>query len=128
MTISSEEAEKYAQEMVRLTLEQNHTKERLKSIKDALLEYADVENLTEKIWSCDNGYVEIKIETKYKLNQEIPATVEIDENVLEPEVADSAITTSFKLTKEGKRMLAEGDVNIASLMVANDKVKLQVVV
>lgn len=128
MTISADEADKYAQEMVRLTVDMNQTKERLKSLKDALLEFADVENIPEKVWQCDNGYVELKLETKYKLNQEIPATVEIDESVVEKEVADKAIKTSYKLTKEGKKMLAEGDVNIASLMVANEKVKLQVVV
>jgi len=128
MTISADEAEKYAAELVRLTIDANQTKDRIKSLKDAILEYADVEQLSEKIWQCDNGYVELKIETKYRLNQEIPATVEIDEKVIEKDKADEAIKTSFKLTKEGKKMLAEGDVNIASLMVANEKVKLDVIV
>ena len=128
MTISADEAEKYAAELVRLTIDANQTKDRIKSLKDAILEYADVEQLSEKIWQCDNGYVELKIETKYKLNQEIPATVEIDEKVIEKDKADEAIKTSFKLTKEGKKMLAEGDVNIASLMVANEKVKLDVII
>lgn len=128
MTISADEAEKYAAELVRLTIDANQTKDRIKSLKDAILEYADVEQLSEKIWQCDNGYVELKIETKYKLNQEIPATVEIDEKVIEKDKANEAIKTSFKLTKEGKKMLAEGDVNIASLMVANEKVKLDVIV
>jgi hypothetical protein len=128
MTISADEAEKYAAELVRLTIDANQTKDRIKSLKDAILEFADVEQLSEKIWQCDNGYVELKIETKYKLNQEIPATVEIDEKVIEKNKADEAIKTTFKLTKEGKKMLAEGDVNIASLMVANEKIKLDVIV
>lgn len=127
MTISEQEAEKYAQELVRLTVDMNQTKERIKSIKDALLDFVKVENLPDKTWVCDNGYVEFKYETKYKL-VDIPATTEIDPQVVAIDTAKKAFETKVKLSKEGKKMLNEGDLSILKLMDAEDKPKLEVIV
>lgn len=127
MTISAEEAEKYAAELVRLTVDAEQTKERIKSIKDALMEYLDVEQLMEKVWACDNGYVEFGFETKYKL-VDIPATTEIDTQVVEPDTAKKAFEAKIKLTKEGKKMFNEGDISITKLMVGEDKPKLKVII
>lgn len=127
MTISSEEAEKYAAELIRLSVDVKQTKERIKSIKDALMEYVDVEQLTEKIWVCDNGYVEFKIETKYKL-VDIPATTEIDPQVVAIDTAKKAFETKVKLSKEGKKMLEEGDMSIVRLMDTVEKKKLEAII
>lgn len=127
MTISAEEAEKYAQELVRCTIDLNQTKERVKSLKDALLEFVEVEGLTDKIWSCDNGYVEFKFVTKYKL-ADIPANTEIDPQVVAIDTAKKAFKTKVTLSKEGKKMLNEGDLDIMKLMISEDKPKLEAVV
>ena len=127
MTINAQEAEKYAQELVRLTVDLNQTKERIKSIKDALLEFVEIECLPEKTWVCDNGYVEFKMKTKYKL-VDIPATTEIDPQVVATDTAKVAFETKVKLSKEGKKMLNEGDISILKLMDAEDKPKLKVIV
>ena len=127
MTINEQEAEKYAQELVRLTVDLNQTKERIKSIKDALLEFIKIECLPEKTWVCDNGYVEFKMETKYKL-VDIPATTEIDPQVIAIDTAKKAFETKVKLSTEGKKMLNEGDISILKLMDAEDKPKLKVIV
>lgn len=127
MTISSEEAEKYAAELIRLSVDVKQTKERIKSIKDALMEYVDVEQLTEKTWVCDNGYVEFKIDTKYKL-VDIPATTEIDPQVVAIDTAKKAFETKVKLSKEGKKMLQEGDMSIVRLMETVEKKKLEAII
>lgn len=127
MTISAEEADKYAAELVRLSVDMEQTKERIKSIKDALMEFVDVEQLMEKVWVCDNGYVEFNFETKYKL-VDIPATTEIDPQVVAIDTAKKAFETKIKLSKEGKKMFNEGDLSITKLMVSEDKPKLKVII
>ena len=127
MTISAEEAEKYAAELVRLTVDMSQTKERIKSIKDALMEYVDVEQLPEKTWMCDNGIVEFKIVSKYKL-VDIPSTTEIDPQVVAIDTAKKAFEAKIKLTKEGKKMLSEGDISIVKLMDTVEKKKIEVLV
>lgn len=128
MTIDAQEADKYAEELVRLSIDAQQTKQRIKSIKDALMEYAEVENLTEKIWSCDNGHVELKIQSRTKVSSSIPATVEMDERVMEKEKADEAFKARFSLTKKGKEMLADGDISIASVMETKEKLNLKVII
>lgn len=127
MTISAEDADKYAAELVRLSVDMEQTKERIKSIKDALMEFVDVEQLMEKVWVCDNGYVEFNFETKYKL-VDIPATTEIDPQVVAIDTAKKAFETKIKLSKEGKKMFNEGDLSITKLMVSEDKPKLKVII
>ena len=89
MTLSEQEAEKYAEELVKLSIDVKQTRERIKSIKDALMEYVDVEQLPSKVWQCDNGYVDFHIETKYKL-ADVPATVEVDPQVVAIDTAAKA--------------------------------------
>lgn len=127
MTISAEEADKYAAELVRLTIDANQTKDRIKSLKDALIDFVDVEQLTEKVWACDNGYVEFKIDTKYKL-VDIPAVTEIDPQIVAIDTAKKAFKTKVALSKEGKKMLDEGDMSIVRLMDTVEKKKLEVIV
>lgn len=126
MTLTKEQAENYAQELVRLTVDMNQTKERIKSIKAELLEYSDVENLANHVWMCDNGYVSIETNTKYKL-AEVPATFEIDPAVNVPvDTAEKAFKNKISLTKEGKQLFEEGLESIRKLMIPNDKKELKV--
>ena len=125
MTISKEEAEKYAAELVRLSIDVKQTKDRIKSIKDALLEFVDVERLDSKVWQCDNGYVDYHIETKYKL-ADVPATIEVDSEIVPEDTAEKAFKSKVTLTKEGKQMFEEGEQSIVRLMLPNDKKVLKV--
>lgn len=126
MTISAEEAEKYAAELVRLSIDMKQTKDRIKSIKDALMEFVDVENLNEKVWMCDNGYVDFHIETKYKLT-EVPADFKIDSSVNVPmDTAEKAFKAKVTLSKEGKKLFEEGLESIRKLMIPTDKKVLKI--
>ena len=125
MTLSEQEAEKYAEELVKLSIDVKQTKERIKSIKDALMEYVDVEQLPSKVWQCDNGYVDFHIETKYKL-ADVPATVEVDPQVVAIDTAAKAFKSKVTLSKEGKKMFEEGERSIVKLMIPSDKKVLKV--
>lgn len=126
MTLSEQEAEKYAAELVRLTIDAKQTRERVKSIKDALMEYVEVEKLNSKVWQCDNGYVDFHIETKYKL-ADVPADVKIDPSVNVPiDTAEKAFKSKITLTKEGKKLFEEGLESIRKLMIPHDKKQIKV--
>lgn len=125
MTLSEQEAEKYAEELVKLSIDVKQTRERIKSIKDALMEYVDVEQLPSKVWQCDNGYVDFHIETKYKL-ADVPATVEVDPQVVAIDTAAKAFKSKVTLSKEGKKMFEEGERSIVKLMIPSDKKVLKV--
>jgi hypothetical protein len=128
MTFTKEEAEKYAQELVNLSVELEQIKERIKGIKGGLLEWSDIEGLSNHVWQVDNGYVQIETNTKYKL-VDVPATVEIDSAANVPvDVAEKAFKSKVTLTKEGKKMFEEGYESIRKLMVPNDKKEIKVVV
>lgn len=127
MTITAEQAEKYAEELVKLSIEQRQIKERINGIKGELLEFTDVENMSDKVWQVDNGLIEVHLETKYKL-AEVPATIEIDPNVVAIDTAEKAFKSKVTLSKEGKRMFEEGDATIRKLMIANDKKVLKITI
>lgn len=126
--LSKEQAENYAQELVRLFVDLEQTKERIKSIKGALLEYSDIEGLDNFAWNCDNGIVSIETNTKYKL-AEVPATFEIDPAVNVPvDTAEKAFKSKVTLTKEGKKLFEEGLESIRKLMIPHDKKELKVLI
>lgn len=123
--ITEQEAEKYAQELVNETIQHKHQAEKIKSIKDALLEYADFMTINDKVWQCDNGYVEMHVETKYKL-ADIPNETKIDPDVCAIDVAEKAFKAKIVLTKEGKEMVKEDYEPITSLMIPSEKRVLKV--
>ena len=82
-SLTKEQAENYAQELVKLAIDEKGIKERIKSIKGGLLEFSDLEGLDNHVWMCDNGYVQIETNTKYKL-AEIPSTFEVDPSINVP--------------------------------------------
>lgn len=123
--ITAEEAERYAQELVMETIQYNQQKEKIKSIKDALLEYADFMNMNDHVWTCDNGYVELATKVKYKL-ADIPNETKIDPNVCAIDVAEEAFKAKIVLTKEGKKLLAEEYEPITRLHIPSEKRTLTV--
>lgn len=125
MTINSEQAETYAQELVRLSVEEKQIKERIRSIKEELLEFTDVEGLDSKCWQCDNGYVTVQFEVKYKL-ADVPAEIQIDPKIVAIDTAEKAFKSKVTLSKEGKQMFEEGDQTIRKLMIPNEKKRLKV--
>lgn len=127
MTISKEEADKLASELVQLTLSQKEANEKIKELKAQLLEYTDVENINDTSWAADGGYVEITTKVKYDL-VEIPAEVEIDPSVCAIDVAEKAFTSKIVLSKEGKQMLKEQYPSIMELVTPTSKKHIKVVI
>lgn len=127
MTFTSQEAEEAAKKLVDLTMKQNELSEQIKDIKAQLIEFTEVENMSD--WSCavDNGYVEIKTEVKYKLS-EIPFETKVDSDACPTDVAEQAFTTRLVLTKEGKQMLKEQYPTLMELMIPTNKKSLKVLV
>ena len=127
MTISKDEAEKLASELVELTISQKEVVQKIKDIKAQLLEYTEIEDINDTSWSADGGYVEITTKVKYDL-VEIPAEVEIDPSVCAIDVAEKAFTSKIVLSKEGKQMLKEQYPSIMELVTPTSKKHIKVVI
>ena len=125
--MNAEEAEKLAEDLVRLSIEQKQIAARIRSIKGALLEYTDIENLLDKVWMADNGHVEINTITKYKL-AEVPAEVTVSPQIAAIDVAEKAFKSKVVLSKEGKKMFKEQHPSIMKLMIPNEKKEIKVVI
>ena len=127
MTISKDEAEKLASELVELTISQKEVVQKIKDIKAQLLEYAGVEDINDTSGSADGGDVEVTTKTKYDL-VDIPADVQVDPNVCAIDLAEKAFTSKIVLSKEGKQMLKEEYPSIMNLVVPKFKKQIKVVV
>lgn len=123
--ITAEEAEKYAQELVMETIQHQQQAEKIKSLKAALLEYADIMNINDHIWPCDNGYVELLTEVKYKL-VDIPNETKVDPNVCAIDLAEKAFKAKIVLTKEGRELVKEEYEPLTCLMDAQEKRQIKV--
>ena len=127
MTISKDEAEKLASELVELTISQKEVVQKIKDIKAQLLEYTEIEDINDTSWAADGGYVEVTTKTKYDL-VDIPADVQVDPNVCAIDLAEKAFTSKIVLSKEGKQMLKEEYPSIMNLVVPKFKKQIKVVV
>lgn len=127
MTISKDEAEKLAAELVELTISQKEVVQKIKDIKAQLLEYTEIEDINDTSWSADGGYVEVTTKTKYDL-VDIPADVQVDPNVCAIDLAEKAFTSKIVLSKEGKQMLKEEYPSIMNLVIPKFKKQIKVVV
>lgn len=127
MTISKDEAEKLAAELVELTISQKEVVQKIKDIKAQLLEYTEIEDINDTSWSADGGYVEVTTKIKYDL-VDIPADVQVDPNVCAIDLAEKAFTSKIVLSKEGKQMLKEEYPSIMNLVVPKFKKQIKVVV
>lgn len=127
MTISKEDADRVASELVALSIDIKEKQDKIKELKAQLLEYVDLEGINDTSWSADGGYVEISTKVKYNL-PEIPADVQVDPNVCAIDVAEKAFTSKIVLSKEGKQMLKDGYPTIVNLVIPSEKKSLKVVI
>lgn len=125
--MDAQEAEKLAEELVQLSIEQKEISSRIRQIKAELKDYADLENMNEHTWSNDNGYVEVITKTKYKLT-DVPADFTIPSDVAAIDVAQKAFKSKVELSKEGKKMFKEQYPPIVRLMIPSIKKELRVVI
>ena len=75
MTLSKDDADKVASELVSLSIDIKEKQDKIKELKAQLLEYVELEGINDTSWSADGGYVEISTKVKYDL-PEIPADVQ----------------------------------------------------
>jgi hypothetical protein len=122
-----EEAELKAEELVKLTLEQKDIADKIKQIKGELLEFTELENISDYTWRADNGCVEMTTTTKYTL-AEVEADVKISPNVVAIDVGERAFDSKIVLSKEGKKMFREQHPSIVNLMIPSTKRNIKVIV
>lgn len=127
MTLSKEDADKVASELVSLSIDIKEKQDKIKELKAQLLEYVELEGINDTSWSADGGYVEISTKVKYDL-PEIPADVQVDPSVCAIDVAEKAFTSKIVLSKEGKQMLKDGYPSIMNLVIPKEKKALKVVI
>lgn len=127
MTLSKDDADKVASELVSLSIDIKEKQDKIKELKAQLLEYVELEGINDTSWSADGGYVEISTKVKYEL-PEIPADVQVDPSVCAIDVAEKAFTSKIVLSKEGKQMLKDGYPSIMNLVIPKEKKALKVVI
>lgn len=119
--MEEKDIEQKVTELVKLTIQQKDCSEKIKDIKAEIKEYCEINNINDHVWMADNGYVEVKTETKYKL-ADIPADVKIDSNLdIANDIADEAFKFKASLTKEGKKLFRENHHSIVNLMIPSIK-------
>lgn len=127
MTLSREEAQEVATELVQLSLDIKEKQQKIKDLKAQLLEYVDLENIDDTSWSADGGYVEISSKVTYDL-VELEADVNINPAVCATDLAEKAFTTKVVLSKEGRRMLKDQYPSLMSLVIPKSKKFLKVII
>ena len=127
MTLSKDDADKVASELVSLSIDIKEKQDKIKELEAQLLEYVELEGINDTSWSADGGYVEISTKVKYDL-PEIPADVQVDPSVCAIDVAEKAFTSKIVLSKEGKQMLKDGYPSIMNLVIPKEKKALKVVI
>lgn len=127
MTISKDDADKLACELVSLSMEIREKQDKIKELKAQLLEYVDLEGINDTSWSADGGYVEISTKIKYDL-PEIPADVQVDPDVCAIDVAEKAFTSKIVLSKEGKQMVKDGYPTLMNIVIPKEKKSIKVVI
>lgn len=121
-----EDIEKKAEELVKLSLQAKEIREKIADLKAEIMEYCEKENLNDKVWTADNGYVELKTETKYKL-ADIPADFKVDSQLnIANDISEKAFKVKVSLTKEGKKLFIERHPSIVNLMIPSLKKSIKV--
>lgn len=124
--MNKEDAELKATELVALSLQIKEIKDKIDLLKAELLEFTEIENISDTVWQADNGYVEVVTETKYKLT-EIPSDFKISTDIVAIDVAEKAFENKIILSKEGKQLFKEKYPSIVKLMIPTIKKKIKVV-
>ena len=124
--MKKEDAELKATELVALSLQIKEIKDKIDLLKAELLEFTEIENISDTVWQADNGYVEVVTETKYKLT-EIPSDFKISTDIVAIDVAEKAFENKIILSKEGKQLFKEKYPSIVKLMIPTIKKKIKVV-
>ena len=125
--INKEEVERYAEELVKLSLQQKEISEKIKKLKGEILEFTNVENINDITWMVDNGYVEVSTKTITKL-VDVPAELKVPTDIAAIDIAEKAFKAKISLTKEGKKLLKEEHPSIVKLVVKTLKKAIKVVI
>ena len=116
-----------AARLVDATNDLKKLQEEIKSYKDQIMEYVELENINDKTWVFDNAMVELRTETVYKLD-EIPSEFKVPSDIAAIDTAQKVFTNKISLSKEGKKRLKQQDPSIMKLMVKSLKKKLKVTI
>lgn len=125
--MNKEEAELKATELVTLSLQAKEIKEKIDLLKAELLEFTEIENISDTVWQADNGYVEVKTETKYKL-ADIPSDFKVSTDIVAIDVAEKAFENKIVLSKEGKQLFKEKYPSIVKLMIPTIKKNIKITI
>lgn len=121
-----DEVQKYVQELIEQTRIYKEAKNKIKELKDNILQYTDDFDINDTSWNWYGNYVEVELKTTYNLT-DIPVDAKVDDTILSEQKAEICLQPQMKLTKEGKKLFRLGDLDISKLMVPTQKKKIKVV-
>lgn len=124
--MNKEEAKAASIRLIELTKKKKEVDAEVRKLRQQLIDFTDDENLLSTSWQHEGAFVEVDTQTKYKL-VDIPAKVEVPQDVLDEHTFDVAIKPSFKLTKLGNKMFKQGDEELRKLMIPSQKKTIKVV-
>jgi hypothetical protein len=111
---AEKEIKKVVHELVQLTIDQRAINSRIKDLKARILEYTDINNLSDTSWGASglngagSGCVEVYTDYKYSVNHDVPVEIKIAEDICSPDVAQECLKAKLIFTRVGKRTLMEG--------------------
>ena len=116
-----------ASKMLDLEITRKEKADELKTIKEEFLELLDEHPEADTYFDLNQGTVALGNTTSFKIPDGLQEAVEphsIKPDQLDPEIIKTFMDSNLKLNKQGIKAMKEGDVDLANLIVVEEKAKV----
>ena len=125
--MNKQEAQEAAKQLIELTKQKKQLDTQVRKLRQQLIDFTDEENLLSTSWQHEGSFVEVDTQTKYKL-VDLPAKIQVPQDVMDEHTFDVAIKPSFRLSKLGNKMFKQGDEELKKLMIPSQKKAIKVII
>lgn len=116
-----------ASKMLDLEITRKEKADELKTIKEEFLGLLEEHPEAETFFDLNQGTVALGNTTSFKIPDGLQEAVEphsIKPDQLDPEIIKTFMDSNLKLNKQGIKAMKEGDVDLANLIVVEEKAKV----
>ena len=116
-----------ANKMLDLEITRKEKADELKTLKDEFLSLLEEHPEADTYFDLNQGTVALGNTTQFKIPDGLQQTVEphsLKPDQLDPEIIKTFMDSNLKLNKQGIKAMKEGDVDLANLIVVEEKAKV----
>lgn len=128
MSVAYDQARELARQLVSLEITRKETQDKQKALKDELLALIE-DNTIETTFEFDNGLVYLDETTSFKIADGLQEETEVTSkspDKLDPEFIKKNFDAGLKLSKQAKKAIREGNVDILAVVVPETKQKIKI--